>query len=96
LKIRLKNISSDAKLYYIKGKIMHGKSKKHPRPCKIKKLSTGLELISDFTLNSDNYDIEVSYVVRSKIKIIKVRVKQFSKQFINVRILKQHRNFYSN
>jgi hypothetical protein len=73
---------------------MHGKSKKHPRPCKNKKLSTGLELISDFT-NSDNYDIEVSYVVRSKIsKIIKVRVKQFSKQFINVRILKQH--FYSN
>jgi hypothetical protein len=33
--------------------------KKYPRPCKIKKVSTGLELISDFTLNSDNYDIEV-------------------------------------
>jgi hypothetical protein len=33
-KFDLKNISSDAKLYYIKGKItMHGKSK-YPRPCK--------------------------------------------------------------
>jgi polyisoprenoid-binding protein YceI len=76
-KFDLKNISSDAKLYYIKGKItMHGKSKNIRVPAKIKKVSTGLELISDFTLNSDNYDIEVSYVVRSKIsKIIKVRVK---------------------
>jgi hypothetical protein len=31
------------------------------------------KLISDFTLNSDDYDIEVSYVVRSKIsKIIRL------------------------
>jgi polyisoprenoid-binding protein YceI len=38
LKIRLKNISSDAKLYYIKGKItMHGKSKNIRVPAKLKK-----------------------------------------------------------
>jgi hypothetical protein len=37
---------------------MHGKTSKYPYK-KLKKISTGLELISDFTLNSDNYDIEV-------------------------------------
>jgi hypothetical protein len=76
-KFDLKNISSDAERYYIRGKIiMHGKSKNIRVPAKIKKVSTGLELTSDFTLNSDDYNIEVSYVVRSKIsKIIKVRVK---------------------
>jgi hypothetical protein len=42
---------------YIIGKITMRKSKNIRVPA-IKKIATGLELISDFTLNSDNYDMK--------------------------------------
>jgi hypothetical protein len=69
LKNSTKNISSDAKQYYIKGKYDARQIKKYPRTSKLKNIHR-TKLISDFTLNSDNYDIEVSYVVRSKISKI--------------------------
>ncbi|MEZ7499920.1 YceI family protein [Flavobacterium sp. Arc3] len=76
-KFDLKNIGSNAKEYYIKGKItMHGKSKNIRVSAKIKKVAAGIELISNFTLNSDDYNIEIPYVIRSKIsKKVNVRVK---------------------
>jgi hypothetical protein len=76
-KFDLKNITPVAKEYYIKGKItMHGKSKNIRVPAKIKKVPDGIQLISNFTLNSDDYNIEIPYIVRSKIsKNVKVRVK---------------------
>jgi hypothetical protein len=52
---------------YILYQITMQPSKKYPRPAKLKKSIHRTELISDFTLNSDNYDIEVSYVVSKNI-----------------------------
>tara|TARA_R110000851_G_scaffold319475_1_gene483922 strand:+ start:404 stop:940 length:537 start_codon:yes stop_codon:yes gene_type:complete len=76
-KFDLKNITPVAKGYYIKGKLsMHGKSKNIRVPAKIKKVANGIQLISNFTLKSDDYNIEIPYIVRSKIsKNVKVRVK---------------------
>jgi len=76
-KFDLKNIAPDATEYYIKGKItMHGKSKNIRVLAKIKKVAAGIELISNFTLNSDDYNIEIPYIVRSKIsKNVNVKVK---------------------
>ncbi|CAM2913448.1 YceI family protein [Flavobacterium frigoris] len=76
-KFDLKNIATDVKEYYIKGKIsMHGKSKNIRVRAEIKKVATGIELTSNFTLNSDDYNIEIPYIVRSKIsKNINVSVK---------------------
>ena len=55
---------------------MHGKSKNIRVLAKIKKVAAGIELISNFTLNSDDYDIEIPYIVRSKIsKNVNVKVK---------------------
>lgn len=76
-KFDLKNIGADEKEYYITGKIsIHGKSKNILVRAKIKKVTTGIELTSNFTLNSDDYNIEIPYIVRSKIsKNINVSVK---------------------
>ncbi|WP_339920895.1 YceI family protein [uncultured Flavobacterium sp.] len=76
-KFDLKNIAPNATEYYIEGKItMHGKSKNIRVLAKIKKVAAGIELISNFTLNSDDYDIEIPYIVRSKIsKNVNVKVK---------------------
>ena len=76
-KFDLKNIAADATEYYIEGKItMHGKSKNIRVLAKIKKVAAGIELISNFTLNSDDYNIEIPYIVRSKIsKNVNVKVK---------------------
>lgn len=76
-KFDLKNIAPNATEYYIEGKItMHGKSKNIRVLAKIKKVAAGIELISNFTLNSDDYNIEIPYIVRSKIsKNVNVKVK---------------------
>jgi len=76
-KFDLKDIATDVKEYYIKGKIsIHGESKNIRVRAKIKKVATGIELTSNFTLNSDDYNIEIPYIVRSKIsKNINVSVK---------------------
>jgi hypothetical protein len=44
---------------------MHGKSKIFESLPKLKKVAAGIELIS--ILNSDDYNIEIPYIVRSKI-----------------------------
>ena len=76
-KFDLKNIAPNATEYYIEGKItIHGKSKNIRVLAKIKKVAAGIELISNFTLNSDDYNIEIPYIVRSKIsKNVNVKVK---------------------
>jgi hypothetical protein len=76
-KFDLKNIALDPKEYYIRGKIvMHGKSKNIRIPAKIKKVAEGIELICNFTLNSEDYGIEIPYIVRNKIsKNVNVKVK---------------------
>jgi hypothetical protein len=67
-KFDLKNIDSNTKEYEIKGKItIHGKSKKITIYGTIKKAGEGIELISNFPLNTDDFGIEIPYIVRSKI-----------------------------
>ena len=67
-KFDLKNIDSNTKEYVIKGKItIHGKSKKIMIYGTIKKVGKGIELISNFPLNTDDFGIEIPYIVRSKI-----------------------------
>lgn len=64
----LENITADTKEYYIKGKIyIHGKSKHIRVVAKIKKVANGIQLLSNFTLNTDDFNIEIPYIVRSKI-----------------------------
>ena len=61
-------ITSDAKDYTVKGKIeLHGKSKDISIIVKIKKTNDGINLVSDFNLNTDDYDIEIPSVVSKKL-----------------------------
>jgi hypothetical protein len=61
-------LTSDAKDYTVKGKIeLHGKSKDISIIVKIKKTNDGINLVSDFNLNTDDYDIEIPSVVSKKL-----------------------------
>ncbi|MFV5689158.1 YceI family protein [Flavobacterium sp. ZT3R25] len=67
-KFDLKNIDSNATEYQITGKItMHGKSKKIIVLGTIKKGAQGIELITNFPLNTDDFKIEIPFIVRSKV-----------------------------
>jgi YceI-like domain len=68
-------INSTAKEFIIKGKLeMHGKSKDISVKANIKKLTDGIEIVSDFTVNSDDFNIEIPSVVSKKVSK-KVNVK---------------------
>jgi len=61
-------LTSDTKDYTVKGKIeLHGKSKDISIIVKIKKTNDGINLVSDFNLNTDDYDIEIPSVVSKKL-----------------------------
>jgi hypothetical protein len=61
-------INSTAKDFTINGKLeMHGKSKDINIKAKIKKSNDGIEINSDFTINSDDFDIEIPSVVSKKL-----------------------------
>lgn len=67
-KFDLKNIDSDSKEYMINGKMtIHGKSKKIIIYGTIKKVGEGIQLVSTFPLNTDDFGIEIPLIVRSKI-----------------------------
>lgn len=76
-KFDLKDTVSYSKKYYIRGKInIHGKSKNIRVSAHLKKVVEGIEITSNFNLNSDDYNIEIPYIVRSKIsKNVKVKIK---------------------
>lgn len=77
-KFDLKDLGSTAKDYFIRGKItIHGKSKNIRVLAKIKKEKKEIELTSNFTLNTDDFNIEIPFIVRSKISK-KVNVFVFS------------------
>jgi hypothetical protein len=46
---------------------IHGKSKIIRVRAKIKKANKGIELTSNFFLNTDDFNIEIPYIVRSKV-----------------------------
>ena len=61
-------LTETAKVYSIKGKMeMHGKSKDITITAKIKKSGDGINIDSDFTLNTDDYGIEIPSVVSKKV-----------------------------
>ncbi|MNQ16042.1 YceI-like domain protein [compost metagenome] len=67
-KFDLKNIREEALEYFIKGKIeIHGVTKNIVIKAKIKKVTEGVELTSDFNLNTDDFDIEIPFIVSNKI-----------------------------
>lgn len=61
-------ITTTATNYTIKGKLeLHGKSKDIVITAKIKKGKDGIEIVSNFILNSDDFDIEIPSVVSKKV-----------------------------
>ena len=67
-KFDLKNVKAETVIYKINGKMtMHGRSKKITTKASLKKVPTGIELFSEFPLNTDDFKIEIPFIVRSKI-----------------------------
>lgn len=61
-------VDKAGKSYTIKGTLeLHGKSKEISITATIKKVDTGLEIKSDFVLNSDDFNIEIPSVVSKKV-----------------------------
>lgn len=61
-------LTATAQSYTIKGKMeMHGKSKDITITASIKKTADGIEIDSNFTLNTDDYGIEIPSVVSKKV-----------------------------
>lgn len=64
----LSKLTATAKDYTIKGKLeLHGKSKDITITAKIKKTDNGVEMDSNFTVNTDDFDIEIPSVVSKKL-----------------------------
>ncbi|MFV8442669.1 YceI family protein [Flavobacterium sp. LB2P44] len=67
-KFDLKNLNLDGTQYQINGKItIRGRTKKIVINGNLKKVNTGIELYSAFLLNTDDFNIEIPFIVRSKI-----------------------------
>ncbi|MBP8157434.1 MAG: YceI family protein [Flavobacterium sp.] len=64
----LSKLTASAKDYSIKGKLeLHGKTKDITISAKFKKTDAGVEIDSDFTVNTDDFDIEIPSVVSKKL-----------------------------
>lgn len=67
-KFDLKNLSSELNQYQISGKItIKGRTKRITIKGTLKKVDAGIELYSAFPLNTDDFRIEIPFIVRSKI-----------------------------
>lgn len=74
-KFNLTVLDKNGKDFIIKGKLeLHGKSKDISIPAKIKKTDKGIEIVSDFSVNADDFAIEIPSVVSKKVSK-KVNVK---------------------
>lgn len=61
-------VTGEAKKYTIKGKLeLHGKSKDITITATIKKSADGMSLVSNFTVNTDDYGIDIPNVVSKKV-----------------------------
>ncbi len=64
----LSKLTATAKDYTIKGKLeLHGKTKDITITAKIKKTDAGVEIDSNFLVNTDDFDIEIPSVVSKKL-----------------------------
>lgn len=67
-KFDMKDISEIAKQYTIKGKLqIHGKTKEIEVNAMLKKVPEGIEITSDFPLNTDDFNIKIPSMIESKI-----------------------------
>ena len=67
-KFDLAILDKNAKHFVIKGKLeLHGKSKEIIVPAKIKKTENGVEILADFSVNADDFAIEIPSVVSKKV-----------------------------
>lgn len=67
-KFDYKSLSDQPTEYQIKGTIrIHGKSKKISCIAVLKKVNNGLEISSEFTLNTDDFNIEIPSIVIAKV-----------------------------
>ena len=67
-RFNLKNLSSESNHCQIIGKItLRGRTKKIVINGTLKKVGKGIELYSVFPLNTDDFNIEIPFIVRSKI-----------------------------
>ena len=67
-KFNLKNLSSELNQYQISGKItIKGRTKRITIKGTLKKVDAGIELYSAFPLHTDDFRIEIPFIVRSKI-----------------------------
>jgi len=68
-------LTATAKEYIVTGSMeMHGKTKDIATKAKVRKIDGGIEIISSFSLNTDDYGIQIPSVVKSKVSK-KVNVK---------------------
>ena len=64
----ISKLTAAAKEFTITGKLeLHGKLKAISIPAKIKKTKEGIEIISNFEVNSDDFNIEIPSVVSKKV-----------------------------
>jgi hypothetical protein len=67
-KFDLKAVTEEEKDFWIKGKItIHGQSRMITVLAKIKKAGNGIQVNSNFTLNTDDFNIEIPNIVIAKI-----------------------------
>jgi hypothetical protein len=67
-KFEMKDITEIEKDYQIKGKIeIHGESKTITVSAKIKRVKEGIQINSHFTLNTDDFKIEIPSIVIAKV-----------------------------
>jgi hypothetical protein len=67
-KFDLKIVTETDKLFQIKGKLtIHGQTRPITVNAKIKKVTNGLQINSHFTLNTDDFNIEIPTIVIAKI-----------------------------
>lgn len=67
-KFDLAILDKNAKHFIIKGKLeLHGKSKEITIPAKIKKTESGIEIKADFSVNADDFAIEIPSIVSKKV-----------------------------
>ena len=64
----LSKLTTATKEFTITGKLeLHGKAKQISIPAKIKKTKEGIEIISNFEVNTDDFGIEIPSVVSKKV-----------------------------
>ena len=64
----VKAITTEAKEFMMKGTLhLHGKSKEFLIPAKIRRTENGIEIMSSFNLNTEDFSIAIPAIIRKKV-----------------------------